>query len=419
MNIRTATLLGSILVVALLLRVAAGVFWQERLTGQLGAGQFGFGDSESYWVLAGTIARGEPYQYGTTGGRVFRTPGYPALLTPLFVCGGENPPVAWARAISALLGTLAVGCVWWLARQLFDTQTAWVAAAMVAVYPGAIVTGALVLSEAPFCPLMVLQLALWTAAWQSDAPRRRGLLAIAAGLTAGAATLMRPSWLLFTPLIVVLGIVAGRENRRRHAWIGLGLLAGLAAVMTPWWIRNARVTGHFVPTTLQVGASLYDGLGPQADGSSNLDFVAGFIESEAAAETTGAEPLEVRLDRRMRQEAWRAARADPARAVRLAGVKLARMWNLWPNEPKFSTPPVRLVVACTYVPLLLLALIGAWRTAHRGWPYLLCWLPAVYLTALHVVFVSSIRYRQPALLPMAVLAAAVLGKMKRKSSSPL
>jgi len=124
MNIRTATLLGSILVVALLLRVAAGVFWQERLTGQLGAGQFGFGDSESYWVLAGTIARGEPYQYGTTGGRVFRTPGYPALLTPLFVCGGENPPVAWARAISALLGTLAVGCVWWLARQLFDTQTA-------------------------------------------------------------------------------------------------------------------------------------------------------------------------------------------------------------------------------------------------------------------------------------------------------
>jgi hypothetical protein len=42
----------------------------------------------------------------------------------------------------------------------------------------------------------------------------------------------------------------------------------------------------------------------------------------------------------------------------------------------------------------------------------LCCLPAVYLTLLHVVFVSSLRYRDPAMLALLALAAGggLLGK---------
>ncbi len=47
-----------------------------------------------------------------------------------------------------------------------------------------------------------------------------------------------------------------------------------------------------------------------------------------------------------------------------------------------------LAVAATYLPLVILGLFGAVRTLRRGWPYLLCWFPAVYFTALHVVFVG-------------------------------
>jgi len=82
------------------------------------------------------------------------------------------------------------------------------------------------------------------------------------------------------------------------------------------------------------------------------------------------------------------------------------MWNVWPNEPGLAGRwYIRWVVFFTYTPLLILAIIGAWRTVARGWPYILCWLPAVYLTLLHVVFVSSIRYRDPAMLALLVLAA--------------
>jgi hypothetical protein len=37
----------------------------------------------------------------------------------------------------------------------------------------------------------------------------------------------------------------------------------------------------------------------------------------------------------------------------------------------------------------------------------MCWLPAVYLTLIHLVFVSSVRYREPAMLGVIVLAAVV------------
>ena len=151
-----------LLVAALLLRLAAGWWWQSRLDGL-----FGLGDSGSYWTLAQTIAEGKPYEFGSDHARMFRLPvtrccwrrsyGWPATGAAACCC---------ARAEAAVLGVLAVFALWWLTRLLFDDHAALLAAAMASFYPGAIVAGMLVLSEAPFCPLLLLQFALWTMAWR-------------------------------------------------------------------------------------------------------------------------------------------------------------------------------------------------------------------------------------------------------------
>jgi hypothetical protein len=84
------------------------------------------------------------------------------------------------------------------------------------------------------------------------------------------------------------------------------------------------------------------------------------------------------------------------------------MWSPLPNAAEFQSLSLRLILVVTFTPILALALFGAWKHFGRDWPYALCVLPAVYFTLLHVVFVSSIRYRQPAMLPLIVLAAAAI-----------
>jgi hypothetical protein len=66
---------------------------------------------------------------------------------------------------------------------------------------------------------------------------------------------------------------------------------------------------------------------------------------------------------------------------------------------------MRLPFAAGYLPVMALAAVGAWWFVRSDWSFAACLLPAVYFTALHVVFVGSIRYRQPAMLALIVLAA--------------
>jgi hypothetical protein len=135
------------------------------------------------------------------------------------------------------------------------------------------------------------------------------------------------------------------------------------------------------------------------------------VAADEAAANAG-EPLvgifEDRLDRRMQRAAMEWGKQNPSRVLELAGIKFLRMWSPLPNAAEFQSTLLRLVLAITYAPVILLALIGLWRFAPRGWPYLLCFLPAVYFTCLHCVFVSSLRYRQPAMLVLLVLAAGVM-----------
>ncbi len=413
------TRLVLILALALVVRLSAGVWWQSRLNGKL----FAFGDSETYWTLAAHLANGEPYEYGTA--RVFRTPGYPVLLAPAILLFGEGQTgVHAARVLNAALAVGSIAGVYWLGQFLFTKRVGCWAAFALAFLPDAIGLGVFVLSEAPFCPLMVAQLALACAAWKAEIAARSRGLAFASGAVAGLATLMRPSWLLFVPFTIGVGLagawIAGLD-RRRHAMLGAATLAGLVLAMAPWWIRNGMVTGHFVPTSLQAGASLYDGLNPLADGSSNMAFgnMAELFELQFPFPEqleNSPQEFEYQNDLFLRDLALQWARENPGRALELAGIKFLRLWNIWPNEPAFRSLPLRLAVACTYVPLMLLAGFGAWRHRSLGWPIVLLILPAVYITGLHVIFVASIRYRQPALLPLAILAAAGLAAFFSKRS---
>ncbi len=411
--------LGWILFVALVLRAGAVVVWQQRLETD-----FGFPDTESYWQLAHRLAAGERYVFQPADQpieyRIFRTPGYSAVLAPIFRLLEGDSAVWAARFQSVAFSVATVALVGFIAAQIFGWPTARIAALITALYPEAIAAGAFILSESLFCPLMLAQLLFWLRAEQSDAPRTIWTSAAGAGVCGGLAVLTRPSWLLFVPMVglgfLVLSALQWLRPRANglpgsisKRWSIIGVVLGMIALtMLPWWWRNWRVSGSFVPTSLQIGASLYDGLNPAADGGSNMAFTRQFVELTLAAEgdvPRSGTQREIELDRLMRNAALDWLRAHPWQALQLAGRKLLRMWLPGPNDSALASVAVRCAVALTYLPVMALAVYSLWCGRHWRWPLGLLWLPAVYFTSLHVVFVASIRYRLPAMLCLIVLAA--------------
>ena len=279
-----------------------------------------------------------------------------------------------------------------------------------------------ILSEAPFAPLMLATLGLAIVALREDGWRRRLAFAAAAGTIFGMAILVRPSWLMFPLFAAPIGLLFYGERKQQLA---VYAVAGLAAatVMTPWWVRNYIVVGKFVPTSLQVGASLYDGLGPQATGASDMRFVDQFKKRLTAEEAASDEKelpgsYESRLDDVMKKESLEWARQNPGHVLHLAGGKFWRYWTPLGNSQEVRGK-MAWVIAAGYLPIVLTGLVGAIIFARRGWVYLLLALPLIYFCLLHLVFVSSIRYRQPPMLALAILSAGLLAMWWQNVREPV
>ncbi|RUL88673.1 AsmA-like C-terminal region-containing protein [Tautonia sociabilis] len=402
------------------LLAAAAVQLYTQQKGLLGV----FGDTTIYWALGEAIRTGAPYVVEQWGQPHFalRTPGYPAFLAACQAIFGEHAPLG-ARAVQAGLGAVSVGLVYGLVVSLWRgggeadrrraRSVATVAAALAAVEPYTVGLSALLLSEALFVPLMLAALwglaVLWRRRPGDDGeptppagPRgiASAVVAVLSGLAIGGAILVRPSWAAVVPVILLAWVLSERSGRA----IGLAALVAVAVAgaMAPWWIRNERVIGRFVPTALWVGASLYDGLSPEATGASDMAFL-----EDPAISALG----EVEQDRELRRRAVAFAREHPGRALRLAAIKVARFWSPWPNADELSAPGVEILSGLATIPVFLLLAVGVWDRRRDPRALVLLLGTLVSFCVLHAVFVSSIRYRLPGMVPALGLAAAGLVRL--------
>lgn len=437
MNAPQRRLWLALLGLALIFRLGFAFQWQQRAASE--DRLFRLGDSHSYWTLAEQLAAGKPYQYGSENAKVFRAPLYPIMLAPLAAVFETAQAVWIARVVGCLLGTLAVGLIMLVAKQLAGPCAALGCGFLAAIHPAAIGMSVIVLSEALFMPLMVLNLLLWQAAWAAKTRQRLLVLSVTTGVVCGLAVLTRPSWLLFLPFAACCGVVVS-GNVRRHVGIVTVTFLAFCVTMLPWWIRNAQVTGHFVPTTLQVGPSLYDGLHAGATGASDegMAFMQNFLAEEIAFENSLVNdleateapqldtlpPLEYRLNQRATRAALDWALANPGEVARLSARKFARTWSLWPDGGDVSSSSTRIALSVSCLGISLLALLAAVRCIRPfSWPAAICVLPTLYFTLLHMVFVGSVRYREPAIFVLTALAGCALawlaGCTMRRDDEPV
>lgn len=434
-----------LLSVALFIRLGAVWYWETRFLPSRDSEQsteqcFFFGDSDSYWQLGKAIAAGSKYEFDPIRRwTVFRMPGYPALLAPVFWLYDGHPPTLVVRMVNIVLGSILVGLIGLLTYLIWRSSRLALLAGIIAAFePALILHSVAILAETPFLVAAVGELILFVLLIQSfssvdndsaTSPNHRLLWAVGIGLFAAIAVYTRPSWLYFTPFAFVCwwsGIVAARwfDNSRKVAVLFGVTLVTFTLCMAPWWYRNYRVTGQFVPTTLQMGASLYDGLNPQADGSSQMDFVDRFrlllIQEGKISEQNRGE-FEVHLDRQLKSEAIGWALANPGRVAQLASIKAERLWNPFPNESSFRAGKLGRLFFAGSFPFLILAVCGTFRllydllyskSVNPAWILL---LPPIYITMLHLIFVSSVRYRMAAIPSVILLSVYVFGEFCKKS----
>ena len=331
------------------------------------------GDAEGYWDLGGQIAAGKPYELYHRN--VLRMPGYPAFVAGAIrlaeLLGIPDKDHLVARLLMAGVGTLACGLVALLGRLLFDGPTGTLAAAITAIAPPLVGFSAILLSETLFAATLLASLycmaRLVFAATRGDSRPRLAAWAAMAGAAIGLAVYVRPSWLLVAPCFAVLFAAWLSTRRPLLECVGAAAIVVACAYGTliPWAYRNFDVTGHWIWTTLWVGASLYDGFNPQASGDSNMQF---FEQDRLMDRMT-----EYDVDRHYRQKAWQYVRDQPGRAVRLTFAKLLRFWMPWPNAEQFSGWGPRLMVAAYFIPALLAAVLGLIFGPRNFWGWALAW----------------------------------------------
>jgi hypothetical protein len=448
-------------VLSLALALRLGLVWYYSST--LGRDAFLMGDSQSYWTLARQIANGETYEYGWEHARCFRMPGFPALLSLLYFLTPETPPLWIPRVLTAVLGTLSVGLTMILARLTVGQRAAIGAGIGAAIFPELLISNVLVLSESAFVPLMLGQLIFLLLTLRATSRKQQVQYGVFSGLLASLSILVRPSWSLAMPFLTLGVLLEGRSRvainkqpaspasaqLKSRVLTTLLFMVAFVLPLTPWWIRNYHLYGHFVPTTLQTGASLYDGWNAQATGASDmssidrirLDYLRAQTRihlspkraqywnsqlplnarvpdywdqlklqvsplwTEIQEASPSVPPFEYAFDKHLGKRATDWARENPAEAARLAWKKVLKVWSPFPSSNWSAYPRVRWTLGIALVMLALLASYGAWRGRTQWRDAWVLIFPTLYFTLLHAIFVGSIRYREPALYGLIIFAA--------------
>lgn len=259
---------------------------------------------------------------------------------------------------------------------------------------------------------------------------RLGAISLAAGGIGGLLTdpiLAAPLGLLLSLLAAERFASSGRLGLKLPVAIGLAVLVGLA----PWLARNVAVHGRFAfvknsfwyvfwqgNTLLSAGTDKlpFDEANLALPASSVADAAAALQEARGRCRSVNdhlsvaelheleALPTEsARMDwfgRRIRAE----LAAAPSHYLAMCGKRWSAWWGFDPTNPKSLLPSYR----AAYLSLAALAALGLFLVSWHG--LLPALLVAGGLTAVHVLVITSARFRIPLEMLMLIPAAATLAR---------
>jgi len=424
---RTATVLGIILLLGLIVRIVYYV--------QLGSSDLGdltSLDQQFYRELAAGLAAGG----GLPAGALTFNPLYPLFLGLVFRLFGDG--FAAPRLLQMAIGLLTIYLVYIAGRMLAPADgrrrpvyasTGLIAAAMMLLYPHPLLYEGSLLATTlvTFCLIASLGLALSLDRDLQGAGSIRlrsarvphWAAAMLLGVIIGVGVLGRPNLFLLLAAAVPVWLFFRAGERLTGLRLACAAIAGAALLVVPPIVYNTAQTGRFVPVTAHGGINFYVGNRPDARPVykppewMRRDMRGAIQDSKMRAE----QELGRSLDFAEASNYWFRITLDeiaasPGRWMLLLAGKLRVFWNgvEVPDVIDISfyrrQCPVLGFLFLPFAVISPLALCGLVVLARRGKNRSIVFLyVGVSLASVLMAFVSS-RYRMPSI-PVLILCAAL------------
>ena len=259
-------------------------------------------------------------------GLLSRPPGYSAFVAAVHRTLGRN--YADVLAAQVVLTSILAALLLFLVTRVAGSRAGIVAGVLAALSPPLAFSAALVTPDA-LAALVAVVVVLFVFCARDARPRARAVWLVAAGVTSGAATWLRPNLLPLAPVLAVAIPLAFGKRRGARAW-PLALVVAAMAVVAPITIRNLRIYGELVPVSINGGIVLWEGIadaGGQRFGARRHDLDVAAEEAVRFGDPRYAKwwasPDGIRRDRDRVKRSLEVIRAQPgwyaASVVRRAG----------------------------------------------------------------------------------------------------
>ena len=305
-------------------------------------------------------------------------PLYPILT---YMAGSESAQIM----IDIILSVIMIYIIYALSMQLFNNKaSALIAALISALYPHFIFYSVSGLTETFFTVLLLFSFLSFY--------KNQFILAI---VILALAVLTRPTLDLINPLLVFIFsfFVFQKGNKQSIKYVFVYILVYLT-LMTPWWFYQHNKYDDFVRLTLADGIVLYSGNNSMNVTGGGVGRRNGVSDADLRIFNNIKDPIE--RNNAMKADAFNYIIDHPAHFVKMAAIKFVRFWRLWPYTEHYQQWYIVASSLLSYGVVLILSIGFVIKNSKAKFLLLLpIFILIMYLSAVHMVTIGSIRYRFP------------------------
>jgi 4-amino-4-deoxy-L-arabinose transferase-like glycosyltransferase len=329
------------------------------------------------------------------------------MLAAVFVIFGRS--LVAVRIVQCLLCALTCVMVYFTAKEVTNERVAGIASLIFGFYPNSILYSARTLSETTY--FFILSIFCLALVRQFKAPSVQ--TSIASGLSFGMLMLTKSITMLLPPFLALVLLSADYRKRLWPAMVCIiAMMLVAALVLSPWVIRNYRLTGRIILSSTWGGTPFYQGYyfaTHLSDGRSGLqlDHDAGQEARRLVREryTPSGQPIdEYHQDRIAYSLVWERVTTRPLYSFWIFLRNICLAWFL--TYGRTTT----LVSIFVHVPLLMLAAYAVFamlRQDRDAWNRVLpLVLICAYFNLLYAVMYPHVRYMSPAIGTIVTIFAA-------------